>query len=805
MKRTQLLFLILLINIGVYGQIIADHTVVNRYSDIPQFYIDEVKKMWFVLAGESHSQAYRTGLELLEALAPAYAVSVVEDGIPEANTTLNLRASRATWGDVYNSKRWIYGYGEEDWFTSPEAIAQTKSGITYCASHSLTIGAFGFGWCWDDGTSIPDYLAATDEYIEYCELNGYQTKVFFTTGPVDGYSGETAYINHLRWEEIRAHVATGSSYYFFDYADILCYDDDGTPATETWDGHTFPVGTVANVGSDETGGHITNVGAMRLAKAVWWMLARMAGWDGYPVTEWTGAAGNSWDNDGNWSNGVPDGSTDVIIPDVATDPLISAVIEAECHNLEITAGAMLTVESDGTRSGSLIVRGTSSGTVTYKRQMPNDLLYHYISSPVGSASLPSAGFFWKWSEPAGDWGNPVTANTAGVGYTMQAGNSLVSFTGTVITENVPVAATSPYSDCDFPSVAVDEYSERPYADGRNALAGYGGGGWNLLGNPFTSSLNATAFISSNGAAFDQNYRALYVYNGDTYAYIGTELTGWENAEGPFVYTHVQVGQGFFVAARCNTSQFIFAPEMQVHNTTVPYTKSAGNDDRWPGIQLKAVSGSGEASTLVVYNEQMSAGLDPGYDIGQMNSSSGISIYSILASEDIGVNFARQALPLSLAGQVKVAVGIDFPGGGEITFSAKTVPAGNIRFWLEDRVTGSFTDLTTKSYSVTLPVDTYGSGRFFILASANTPTAINKPEAPGDDLRIWVSGERVIISGAVSEGSLCEVFDISGRKLLQQYLADGVMNLIDLPGGVHGVIVARVTDGEKVVSRKVAVL
>ena len=759
--------------------------------------------MWLVLAGESHSQAYRTGLQLLEALAPAYAVSVIEDGIPEAYTTLNLRASRATWGDVSHSTGWIYGYGEEDWFTSAQAISRTKAGITYCNTHSLTIGAFGFGWCWDDGTSIPDYLAATDEYIRYCALNGYQTKVFFTTGPIDGYTGEAAYINHLRWEEIRAHVATVSSYYFFDYSDILCYDDNGTPATATWDGHIFPVGTVANVGSDETG-HITEVGAMRLAKAMWWLLARMAGWDGNVGTEWNGVAGTAWSNAANWSNGLPDGSTDVIIPDVANDPVISAGVEAECNNLVIASGAMLTVESDGTRSGSLIVRGTSSGTVTYNRQMPNDLLYHYISSPVGSVALPSSAVFWSWNEPAGDWGDPVTANSAGAGYTMQAGNSLVSFTGSVITDDVTVAATSPYSDCDFPSVAIDEYSERPFADGRDALAGYGGGGWNLLGNPFTSAIDASAFIGDNGAAFDQNYLALYIYNGDTYSITGTELTGWENAESSFGFTNIQAGQGFFVTARCNTSQFVFIPEIQVHNTTVPYTKSAGNDVRWPGLQLKAVSGSGEATTLVVYNEQMSAGLDPGYDIGQMNSADGINIYTTLALHSSGVNYARQALSPGGADTLSVPLGIDLREGGSVTFSAVTAPLGGLRYWLKDRVTGTFTDLTANSYTVTLPADTYGSGRFFILASANTPTAINQPETPGDDLRIWVSGERVIISGAVREGSLCEVFDISGRKMLQQYLADGGMNIIDMPVGLHGFIVVRVSDGEKVDSRKVVI-
>jgi predicted alpha/beta-fold hydrolase len=39
------------------------------------------------------------------------------------------------------------------------------------------------------------------------------------------------------------------------------------------------MGTPANCGTEQTG-HITYVGAERLAKAMWWMLARIAGWDG---------------------------------------------------------------------------------------------------------------------------------------------------------------------------------------------------------------------------------------------------------------------------------------------------------------------------------------------------------------------------------------------------------------------------------------------------------------------------------------------------------------------------------------------
>lgn len=310
----------------VTNQIIADHTVVDKFDDIPAEYINEVKKMWLVYAGESHSEAIRTGLALLESAFPAYAVNVVESGTPDAYTTTNLRVSRGTWGDLNNSSGWIYDYGEEDWWTNATAIARTKAGISYCNSNNLIIGAIGFGWCWDaqgltptpstdpvygvhwygsskggpsgdkywgidDGdfslTSNPvnmdTYLSATQGYIDYCKTNNIPTKVFFTTGPVDDYSDyfglETMYQATLKYQHIRNYVLADPGRILFDYADILCYDDNGTPTTATWNGHAFPYITNANLG-DESIGHIGSTGAIRLAKAMWWMLARMAGWDG---------------------------------------------------------------------------------------------------------------------------------------------------------------------------------------------------------------------------------------------------------------------------------------------------------------------------------------------------------------------------------------------------------------------------------------------------------------------------------------------------------------------------------------------
>lgn len=302
-----------------YGQpIIADHTIVADYDKIPAQYMAEVKKMVVAFPGESHSYAYRRGMELLEGLDPDYACNV---STGEAYTDQYVRVNYS-------------GCGEAEWFTwyaydghngaSRDVI---KNMIAEYESHGHPIHAMGFGWCWDmtrdgytatadpvygcrwagssaggpDGdtdwglngddygitlnrVSMDTYLWATDDYNTFCAVNGYVTRAVFTTGPADLW-GEEGYQGHLKHEYIRNYVKANKTRILFDYADILSYDNSGNQNTTSWNGHTFPT-----IASDnmldlnglyaEDGDHIGERGAVRLAKAQWWMLARIAGWNG---------------------------------------------------------------------------------------------------------------------------------------------------------------------------------------------------------------------------------------------------------------------------------------------------------------------------------------------------------------------------------------------------------------------------------------------------------------------------------------------------------------------------------------------
>lgn len=314
--------------------IIADHTVVDKYIDIPQYYIDEVKKMWVSIAGESHSGSYRVGAQLLENQDAKYAVSIIDSGTPQAYTTSNLRLSRATWGDHDNSSGWIYDYGEEDFWSNSTAISRTQAGLLYCHNNGPSLYALGFGWCWDctwqngvggsydpvyhtrwAGSSVdgPDgnlrwgldsgdtsltgnsvcmdtYISAMNSYISYCSINNISTKMIWTTGPVDNDSnmaiGESGYQQYLKYQYLRNYINTLENAYFFDFADILSYNDSNESATTSWTDNnsvlqTFPIIHSDNMLTWDNSYHFGSAGALRIGKALWWLLARMAGWEPY--------------------------------------------------------------------------------------------------------------------------------------------------------------------------------------------------------------------------------------------------------------------------------------------------------------------------------------------------------------------------------------------------------------------------------------------------------------------------------------------------------------------------------------------
>ena len=302
-----------------YAPIIADHTVVDLYDDIPQQWIDSVKKMLVWVPGMSHSLGYQNGVNLLEAYNATYQATTWSSDPPPAYSESYLRLGRPYMSSI---NFWLEDVGDycsviDGQNDGGNPFTVVINGWSYETTWNNAPGGgldsvFDVHWAGDangrwgldagdqaltgNATCMDTYLTAIGTYNNYFDTNEIPTIAVFSTGPVDDNAGtENGFQRELKNAHIREYVAADNSRILFDYADILVHNNSGVRYQSAWndDGtdrphdQIHPDNALDYDGSwnvvnenDADGDHIGEVGALRLGKAMWWMLARIAGWDG---------------------------------------------------------------------------------------------------------------------------------------------------------------------------------------------------------------------------------------------------------------------------------------------------------------------------------------------------------------------------------------------------------------------------------------------------------------------------------------------------------------------------------------------
>lgn len=104
---------------------------------------------------------------------------------------------------------------------------------------------------------------------------------------------------------------------------------------------------------------------------------------------WTGAVNTDWTNTGNWMGGVPGASTDVIIPDVTNDPVISTTT-AVAKSIVVNSGAVLT-----TSNGAVLTlnNSTTQGLKNTGTVQNNGTIHIGNTATTGANGLLNEGSF----------------------------------------------------------------------------------------------------------------------------------------------------------------------------------------------------------------------------------------------------------------------------------------------------------------------------------------------------------------------------------------------------------------------------
>ncbi|MBL4643077.1 MAG: T9SS type A sorting domain-containing protein [Flavobacteriaceae bacterium] len=509
-------------------------------------------------------------------------------------------------------------------------------------------------------------------------------------------------------------------------------------------------------------------------------------------TNWTGTTSTVWNLAENWDNGIPTSSSFVTIPNVATSPIIGSGTEAEVGNLTINAGETVTLNSEnsitiygtltiagglnGNSGSSIIVKGTSSGNLSYSRNLTTN--WHLISSPVSpqgiynfavtniaTNSIGTSGSNYgiaQYNNDGSAWVYYTTSTIIGAGNfivgkgyaTLRTSSGVVTFKGTIATREVAITIT----------------------DGTNNK-------WNLIGNPYPSYISANSnadatnnFLSINTTNINATFQALYFWDGSEYIPINQASSA----------RFIAPGQGFFVNAITNGSTIDFTEAMQSHQTMDVFSKSKSV---WPEITLQMTAGATNKHTKIKYITGTTTGLDPGYDAGMFTGTSNtFSVYTHLVTDSDGTPFSLQALPDNEYENIIVPIGFNAISSKEITFSInhQNLPSGLMVF-IEDITESKITriDESNSAYKITINSDNNGIGRLYLRTStSDLRKTLDIDDFFTNQIKMYITSNRTLrITGIKNAKANIILYDILGKRILDKNFSSNSMIDLAIPNTI----------------------
>jgi hypothetical protein len=476
-------------------------------------------------------------------------------------------------------------------------------------------------------------------------------------------------------------------------------------------------------------------------------------WDG-PITDiggamnnsWTGTASTDWSSIANWSkNAIPVSSEDVVIPDASSttnDPMID-ITSAVCNNLTINSNGILVINTgkaltvNGTltnnsgnsglviESGGSLIETTTGVDAIIKRAIPPNE-WHLIAAPTSNST---AGIFYghflqKHTEASNTYNDLI-----------DPGEELTPMKGYAI-----------WGDLDPAEVTfVGPLNAGSYSFNTTKV----GEGWNLVGNPYPSSIDWKA---ASGWTKTNVNEAIYLHRD---AATWATFVGNTGANGGTQY--IAPGQGFFVQA-ASDGILAMTDEVRVHNATA-FFKSSG--EVVPNLIRLEVSGNGYKDEAVVhFLANATPGFDGSFDAHKFfgDVAEAAQIYST-GSTPLAIN--------SLPETDMVQVGIKAGTSGTYTIAATEI--NNLQYaTLEDIKTGIFTQLADNSY--TFNFDKGDNEMRFKLHFSMTGTKDNKTA----DAAIYSYQKTAyIILNSLVTGDIF-IYNISGQLIASKTSAAGTI-------------------------------
>ena len=519
------------------------------------------------------------------------------------------------------------------------------------------------------------------------------------------------------------------------------------------------------------------------------------------IINWDGSTDTDWNDGTNWDGGsVPTSEYHVVIPDVTNDPIIanySPASPAVCNNLTLQSDASLvinagnaltvsgdlnvasskgaasmTINSNASSTGSLLVEGSATGSVTIQRYIEaysggNDG-WHLLASPVATFSIDGSAFdpganddLYRWEESTGWWmnhkaGDP-TQIVPGTGYLVAYESTATkSFSGTL--NNADISK----SDLTY-TIEMDNT------------------GWHLLGNPFSCALQWNP-SSGNAWSLSNVAGTAKIWNEGNASYSDISQDGY-----------IPATQGFMVMVSSATNSLTIPTANRVHNATSWYKDGDTNK-----IKLTAFDPQGKTAqeTVIRFDSRATAQLDLEYD-SYFLSGYAPMFYSVAEGKALSTN-AQPELTEELT------IPLWFIKNGSEAFYIEAEGLENLEpsypVYLTDLLTGTEHELTANPVYSFTSADGDETARFILHFR---PVGMDEKNIPHSNVQVWSSAQTLYILNPDHATGQVRIVTMYGQELLTTELTGRNEQQI-VTTLTSGCYVAAITANGQPFSRKIII-
>lgn len=313
-------------------------------------------------------------------------------------------------------------------------------------------------------------------------------------------------------------------------------------------------------------------------------------------------------------------------------------------------------------------------------------------------------------------------------------------------------------------------------------AGYNGGGWSFLANPYPAALNWDA--PSNPANWTKTNvnNAIYIWNGTNGQYMsyvsGVGTNGGTNI--------IPAGQGFFI--HHNAGAVLTARENVKFSGTGSFARIT---TQTAILRIKLRNEQNKTDEAILRSSPGgSSAFDPDFDafklpgtfvnLGIGSTSNTLSVQTIdHVSEDLQV-------PLWVDGKV---------GSHEISFEGVSAFSGGYTMYLKDNYLGILevvNENTKYSFEITTDAASLGHNRFELVFSPETLTEIKTVEE-GKNWKVYpnpnLTGSFTLIAPVQADG-VVSIVDLKGKVVYEQFadLRSGFTFKASLSPGIYQLVI-----------------